>query len=494
MTHALIVDDDVDSVATLQELIASEKFTVSVAHTLRDARRHIALQQPDVVLLDLQLPDGNGMELFQDPQLVANSEVVLITGHASLDTSIQALRLGAADYLVKPINIRQLQGVLSRVMKPAALQAEVTELNANLANTGHFGLLWGRTQPMQRIYDQISRVAGTSVSVFINGESGTGKELVAQTVHDLSRRRKKPFLAVNCGAISPNLIESEIFGHEKGAFTGADKQHEGFFERASGGTLFLDELTEMPMELQVKLLRVLETGRFMRVGSTTTLDADVRVIAASNRPLLQAVQAGKLREDLLYRLNVFPIEMPPLRDRLDDVPLLADHFLRQIAAKEGKNKRFTAKALAQLQTYHWPGNVRELRNAVQRAYVMAAADVVDEQWLPKGEGVPPASLSGSATGTAAGAATVTTLGVGVPAAAPAPSFATSAEASGPSITMPLGSSMAQVEKAFILATLQHYKHHKEQTAAVLGISLKTLYNRLKEYAAEDAAAADEAAQ
>ncbi|PIM53611.1 sigma-54-dependent Fis family transcriptional regulator [Roseateles chitinivorans] len=491
MTHALIVDDDVDSVATLQELIASEKFTVSVAHTLRDARRHIALQQPDVVLLDLQLPDGNGMELFQDPQLVANSEVVLITGHASLDTSIQALRLGAADYLVKPINITQLQGVLSRVMKPAALQAEVSELNANLAQSGHFGLLWGRTQPMQRIYEQISRVAGTSVSVFINGESGTGKELVAQTVHDLSRRRKKPFLAVNCGAISPNLIESEIFGHEKGAFTGADKQHEGFFERASGGTLFLDELTEMPMELQVKLLRVLETGRFMRVGSTTTLDADVRVIAASNRPLLQAVQAGKLREDLLYRLNVFPIEMPPLRDRLDDVPLLADHFLRQIAAKEGKNKRFTAKALAQLQTYHWPGNVRELRNAVQRAYVMAAGDIVDEQWLPKGEGA-------DVQATAASAAAVTSFGAASGAPAPAPAVPTvvaaSGESSGPSITMPLGSSMAQVEKAFILATLQHYKHHKEQTAAVLGISLKTLYNRLKEYAAEDATAADKAAQ
>lgn len=497
MTHALIVDDDIDSVATLQELIASEKFTVSVAHTLRDARRHIALQQPDVVLLDLQLPDGNGMELFSDPQLVANSEVVLITGHASLDTSIQALRLGAADYLVKPINIRQLQGVLSRIMKPAALQAEVADLNANLANSGHFGLLWGRTPPMQRIYEQISRVAGTSVSVFINGESGTGKELVAQTVHDLSRRRKKPFLAVNCGAISPNLIESEIFGHEKGAFTGADKQHEGFFERASGGTLFLDELTEMPLELQVKLLRVLETGRFMRVGSTTTIDADVRVIAASNRPLLQAVQAGKLREDLLYRLNVFPIEMPPLRERLDDVPLLADHFLKAIAAKEGKNKRFTPRALAQLQTYHWPGNVRELRNAVQRAYVMAAADVIDEQWLPRPDpahevvsslsasagtfaAVSPA-LGGQAMAGAAGVAG----GAAAPVAAPAP-----AEQSGPSIVMPLGSSMAQVEKAFILATLQHYKHHKEQTAAVLGISLKTLYNRLKEYAAEDAAAVD----
>ncbi len=490
MTHALIVDDDIDSVATLQELIASEKFTVSVAHTLRDARRHIALQQPDVVLLDLQLPDGNGMELFADPQLVANSEVVLITGHASLDTSIQALRLGAADYLVKPINIRQLQGVLSRIMKPAALQAEVADLNANLANSGHFGLLWGRTPPMQRIYEQISRVAGTSVSVFINGESGTGKELVAQTVHDLSRRRKKPFLAVNCGAISPNLIESEIFGHEKGAFTGADKQHEGFFERASGGTLFLDELTEMPLELQVKLLRVLETGRFMRVGSTTTLDADVRVIAASNRPLLQAVQAGKLREDLLYRLNVFPIEMPPLRERLDDVPLLAEHFLKAIAAKEGKNKRFTPRALAQLQTYHWPGNVRELRNAVQRAYVMAAADVVDEQWLPRAD---PAhevvsSLSAS-TGTFAASSPALSSPSAAPMAAPAPAPAP-AEQTGPSVVMPLGSSMAQVEKAFILATLQHYKHHKEQTAAVLGISLKTLYNRLKEYAAEDAAAVD----
>ncbi|WAC72173.1 sigma-54 dependent transcriptional regulator [Roseateles sp. SL47] len=489
MTHALIVDDDIDSVATLQELIASEKFTVSVAHTLRDARRHIALQQPDVVLLDLQLPDGNGMELFSDPQLVANSEVVLITGHASLDTSIQALRLGAADYIVKPINIKQLQGVLSRVMKPAALQAEVADLNANLANSGHFGLLWGRTPAMQRIYEQISRVAGTSVSVFINGESGTGKELVAQTVHDLSRRRKKPFLAVNCGAISPNLIESEIFGHEKGAFTGADKQHEGFFERASGGTLFLDELTEMPLELQVKLLRVLETGRFMRVGSTTTIDADVRVIAASNRPLLQAVQAGKLREDLLYRLNVFPIEMPPLRERLDDVPLLADHFLKAIAAKEGKNKRFTPRALQQLQTYHWPGNVRELRNAVQRAYVMAAAEVIDEQWLPRPDPAHEVVSTLAATSGTFAAVSPGWTGQSLAPAISAPAPA-AAETSGPSVVMPLGSSMAQVEKAFILATLQHYKHHKEQTAAVLGISLKTLYNRLKEYAAEDAAAAE----
>lgn len=468
MTHALIVDDDFDSVSSLQALIADEKFTVSVAHTLRDARRHIALQQPDIVLLDLQLPDGNGMDLFSDPELVANSEIVLITGHASLETSIQALRLGAADYLVKPINLRQLQGVLSRFMKPSALQAEVADLNANLAQTGHFGHLWGRTEPMQRVYEQISRVAGTGVSVFVNGESGTGKELVAQSVHDLSRRRKRPFLAVNCGAISPNLIESEIFGHEKGSFTGAERQHQGFFERASGGTLFLDEITEMPLELQVKLLRVLETGRFMRVGSTVSQEADVRVIAASNRPLQQAVAANKLREDLLYRLNVFPIELPPLRDRLADVPLLAEHFLAAIGAQEGRAKRFTPKAIAQLGSYRWPGNVRELRNAVQRAYVMATGELIDEQWLPRGE--------------------VGSLPIELPTEAPPQRPAEPLALPSPAtdmVSLPIGSSMAQIEKAMILATLRHYSHHKERTAAVLGISLKTLYNRLKDYAAED---------
>jgi DNA-binding NtrC family response regulator len=465
MPHALIVDDDVDAASTLRDLIAGKQFTVATAHTLRDANRQIALQQPDVVLLDLQLPDGSGMDLFNDPALVANSEIVLITGHASLETSIQALRLGAADYLVKPINLRQLQGVLSRVMKPSALKAEVAGLAAQLDDSGHFGHLWGRTQAMKRVYEQISRVAGTGVTVFITGESGTGKEVVAQTVHELSRRRKQPFLPVNCGAISPNLIESEIFGHEKGSFTGAERQHQGFFERANGGTLFLDEITEMPPDLQVKLLRVLETGRFMRVGSTQSQEADVRVIAATNRLPLQAVSAGKLREDLLYRLNVFPIDLPPLRDRLADVPLLAEHFLAGIIAQEGKKKRFTPAAVERLQRCRWPGNVRELRNAVQRAYVMAVGDTIDEQWLPEASADMPAPASATAREAAAGEAP--------------------AKESGPSIALPIGTSMADAERALILSTLRHYHHHKERTAAVLGISLKTLYNRLKEYAAQD---------
>jgi two-component system, NtrC family, response regulator AtoC len=484
MPHALVVDDDVDSAESLKMLIAAERFTVAVAYTLRDARRQIALQQPDIVLLDLRLPDGNGMDLFADPQLVANSEVVLVTGHASLETSIEALRLGAADYLVKPINMKQLQGVLSRIMKPAALKAEVAVLASSVEGSGHFGHLWGRSPVMQNLYEQISRVAATSVTVFITGESGTGKEVVAQTVHDLSRRRKRPFLAVNCGAISPNLIESEIFGHEKGSFTGAERQHQGFFERAGGGTLFLDEITEMPPELQVKLLRVLETGRFMRVGSTVSQEADVRVIAATNRPPLQAVAQGKLREDLLYRLNVFPIELPPLRVRLSDVPLLADHFLAGIGEQEGRLKRFAPTAYARLSTYAWPGNVRELRNAVQRAYVMAADDTIDDTWLPHGPAVVAAA---HAVEAAAARPVAAAAAEALPPAASPPVPAAAADT--PSVTLPIGTSVAQAERILTLATLRHFHHHKELTAATLGISLKTLYNRLKEYAADEGGAA-----
>lgn len=452
MSHALIVEDDVDSAQMMAALIATENFTVATAHTLRDARRQIALQQPDIVLLDLQLPDGSGMELFDDQQLIAHSEVVLITGHASLDTSIQALRLGAADYLIKPVNIKQLQGILSRVMRPSELKAEVDTMTAELERTGHFGHLWGRSSAMQRIYQQISRVAGTAVTVFITGESGSGKEVVARTVHDLSRRRSRPFLAVNCGAISPNLIESEIFGHEKGSFTGADRQHQGFFERAHGGTLFLDEITEMPLELQVKLLRVLETGTFMRVGSTQNQEADVRVIAATNRAPEQAVAAGRMREDLLYRLNVFPIELPPLRERSEDIALLAEHFLAGVCEREGQSKRFTEAALARLAAYRWPGNVRELRNVVQRAYVMASGNTITDEWLPSD--------------------------------APTPGVVTRTSTDGPNIVIRIGTSLADTERQLILATLQHFNSHKERTAAVLGVSLKTLYNRLKEYSSD----------
>jgi DNA-binding NtrC family response regulator len=448
--HALVVDDDADAAETMAMLIASEGLTVATAGSLREARRQMALQEPDIVLLDLMLPDGSGMELFQDTKALPNTELVLITGHASLDTSIQALRLGAADYLVKPMSLKQLKGVLSRVTRPSALKAVAGDLEADLGSEGHFGGLWGSSAPMRLVYRQIVRVAATAVTVFLTGESGTGKEVVARTLHDLSRRRAQPFFAVNCGAISPHLIESEIFGHEKGSFTGADRQHLGFFERTSGGTLFLDEVTEMPLDLQVKLLRVLETGTFMRVGSTQVQETDVRLIAATNRNPMQAVASGKLREDLLYRLNVFPIHLPPLRDRADDVPLIACHFLRQIGEREGEAKRFAPEVLERLSEYRWAGNVRELRNVVYRAYVMAADSIIVDACLPTSPSAATAPMAGAAT-----------------------------------LTVQVGTTLAEIDRQVTLATLDHFGKHKEKTAAALGISLKTLYNRLKEYASDE---------
>jgi DNA-binding NtrC family response regulator len=342
----------------------------------------------------------------------------------------------------------------------AQLTDEIAAASAEWRRTGRFGHLCGRSSAMQRVFQQIARVASTAVTVFISGESGSGKEMVARTVHDLSRRRKQPFLAVNCGAISPHLIESELFGHEKGSFTGADRPHEGFFQRAHGGTLFLDEISEMPLELQVKLLRVLETGMFTRVGSTQTHAADVRIIAATNRAPAQAVASGNLREDLLYRLNVFPIELPPLRAHTEDVPLLAEEFLAEVCRREGQAKRFSAGALARLSSYRWPGNVRELRNVVQRAYLMSAGQVIGEDDLPS---------------------------AALPSPASTPVTTANGTVDGEAVTIPVGTSLAEAEYRLIVATLQHFNNHKERTATALGVSPKTLYNRLKEYASRPAA-------
>ena len=473
MNHVLIVDDDPDSAASMLELVGEDRFKVTVAHNLRDARTLIAKQPPQLMLLDLQLPDGNGMELLKESS--PESKVVLVTGHASLDSSIAALRHGALDYLVKPVSMNRLEDLLARFSPhtPASNQAKLTDPPSHglqskrdakpglKRESSRFGGLRGRSEVMQRVYEQIERVAATSVTVLITGESGSGKEVVAQTVHDYSTRHTRPFLALNCGAISPHLIESEIFGHEKGSFTGAERLHQGFFERAAGGTLFLDEITEMPLELQVKLLRVLETGRFMRVGSTQSLSTNVRIIAATNRSPLAAIASGKLREDLFYRLNVFPMELPPLRARLEDIPLLAEHFLQAIGEREGTPKRLTPQALQRLSEYTWPGNVRELRNAVQRAYVMAKGALIDEEWLPR---QPPDALTVGVSANVDNASVrATTRGENT-------------------ITVPVGSSMAEAERQLIQATLKHCRYQKEKTAALLGISLKTLYNRLRDYA------------
>ena len=454
MPHALLVDDDADTLASLEELIAREGFTVATASSLNAAREQMILQRPDVVLLDLVLPDGDGMDLFQDVESRATTEVVMITGHASIETSIEALRLGAADYLIKPVNIKQLKAILSRVARPTDLKKEINALRGELRSLGRFGRLLGSSSAMQSVYDQIQRVAPTVATVLITGESGTGKELVAQTLHDLSRRRKNPFIPVNCGAISPQLIESEVFGHEKGSFTGAIREHKGYFERANGGTLFLDEITEMPVELQVKLLRVLKEGTFMRIGSDREIEIDVRIIAATNRVPEEAVAEGKLREDLLYRLQVFPLHLPPLREREADVKLIAEQFLKDLNQAEDTAKYFVPEAQDLLMEWHWPGNVRELRNVVQRAYIMSDDAII-------------------------------------PACVPLESGRARKNNGGPFLQVRVGSTVAEVERTLTMATLQQCGGVKEKAAQMLGVSLKTLYNRLREYDSQrEPAAAD----
>jgi len=439
----LLVDDDPEALDWLSELAKAEGFSVSQADSLRGARIHLSRLQPDLLLTDLQLPDGKGMDLVTDLETRDSTEVVLITGHASVESAVEALRLGATDYLVKPVDVERLKAILRRVPRSGELRQEIGELRDELRKLGRFGHILGSSAPMQKLYDALGRVAPTSATVLLCGESGTGKELAAQTIHDLSRRKKAPFLPLNCGAVSPQLIESELFGHEKGSFTGADRQHKGYFERAHGGSLLLDEITEMPQELQVKLLRVLETGQFMRVGTTTPITADVRLIAATNRSPEQAIADGKLREDLFHRLNVFPISMPPLRERATDIELLAQHFLDQLNRREGTGKSFAPGTIAALYAHSWPGNVRELKNYAQRAYILAD-EIIDESLAPASVAAPE---------------------------------------SAPLLTVRVGSTLDEVSRRLIEATLAECGS-KRKAADMLGISLKTLYNRLAVYKSE----------
>ncbi len=330
---------------------------------------------------------------------------------------------------------------MSRAPKPDPIESEVAE---KPAATEPFGLLYGRSEAMTQLCNQLAKVAQTFASVLIIGESGTGKELVAKTIHDRSQRAKQPFIPVNCGAIPANLIEAELFGHEKGSFTGAVSQHVGYFEHASGGTIFLDEITEMAPEMQVKLLRVLETGCFHRVGGIEQISVDVRVIAATNRDPRTAVEEGAFREDLLYRLAVFPVRAPPLRERQGDIELLAQHFLDHFNAAEKANKVFSKRSIETLKAYAWPGNVRELKNTVHRAFILA--DKVVE--------VPNPSIASRVKKPLLRDGTLNVW---------------------------IGTPLADAQREIILATLNHFEGDKRKTATTLGVSLKTLYNRLDAY-------------
>jgi two-component system response regulator AtoC len=440
MPNALVVDDDVNFGLGLAEVVTREGWTVKTAGSIKEAKAEISRTVPDVLLVDLHLPDGTGLDLFRELEGTPATEVVLITGQATVDTAVEAMKRGASDYLVKPVDFGRVKLVLAKVSQTRELKEQIGNLRGELRKLGRFGPLIGASPAMQRVYDLVARVATTDATVMLTGETGTGKELVAETVHSLSRRHKEPFLPINCGAVSPNLIESELFGHERGSFTGADRMHKGYFERAHRGTLFLDEITEMPSELQVKLLRVLETAKVTRIGGNEPIVVDVRVLAATNRRPEEAVAKGKLREDLLYRLNVFPIGLPPLRDRREDVELLAEHFLQLLNKEHDTYKAFTRPALNRLKSHNWPGNVRELKNLVHRAFILAE-EHIGLDCLP--------------------------LGV--------------QESGGSSLALKVGTSLGEAERRLILATLEECEGDKKKAAEVLGISLKTLYNRLNEY-------------
>jgi DNA-binding NtrC family response regulator len=443
MLHAIIVDDDPTFGAGLAELVGREGFTTSTATSLSEARLELARKRPDVLLLDLQLPDGSGLDLLREIEEGVSPEVIFITGHASLETAVEALRQGGADYLTKPVDFARVKMVLANVARTRELKQEIGTLRGELRRLGRFGALIGGSPAMQKVYDLIAKVAPTEATVLLLGETGTGKELAAQTIHSLSRRVREPFIPVNCGAVPATLIESELFGHERGSFTGAERIHRGYFERAHRGTLFLDEITEMPADLQVKLLRVLETRTVRRVGGSEEIKADVRIIAASNREPVEAVADGKLREDLLYRLNVFPIQLPPLRERKEDIELLAEHFLAGLNGEQGdrKPKGVSRAALERLRSHGWPGNVRELKNVLARAFILADEDI-SLDCLP--------------------------LGV-------------TEETTGSSLVMKVGTSIAEAERRLILATVEHCEGDKKKASRILQVSVKTLYNRLNVY-------------
>jgi DNA-binding NtrC family response regulator len=377
----LIVEDDGSlrkSIETAIRDLGGEPRGVGTAREASDALRE---SPPHLLIVDISLPDGDGLEILREARQAApDIDAIVITGSSAIDHAIEALRAGATDYLLKPVRPAQLEAVYQRIAERRRLELELDELRTELQETGRLGEMVGRSEAMQTVFESLRKVARTAAPVLISGASGSGKEVAARTIHRLSRRAGKPFVAFNCGAVSPTLIESELFGHERGSFTGAEKRRVGYFEEANEGTLFLDEITEMSAELQVRLLRVLEEKSLRRVGGAQEIRVDVRLLSATNRDPEAAMREGKLREDLYYRLNVFPLRLPALKQRREDIPILAEHFLREIDQQEKAGvKQFEPAAIQLLQARDWPGNVRELRNMVHRAYILTEGDTVREE-------------------------------------------------------------------------------------------------------------------
>jgi DNA-binding NtrC family response regulator len=442
--RVLIVEDDAAARVGLEQLVKSWGFIAESAGDGEEALEKVTTFRPAIVISDLVMPRMDGLTLLRAlHQQGAEVTTLLLTAQGTVETAVEAMKEGAYDYLTKPVDLKRLKILLDKIVERLETVREVKVLRRQLRDHGAFGSLIGSSPEMRKMYQVIEQAAPTGASVLITGESGTGKELVAQTIHQLSPRAGFPFVAINCAAIPETLLESEIFGHEKGAFTGAADRRQGCFELADHGTLFLDEIGEMTPATQVKLLRVLQERTFRRLGGRQEQSVDVRVIAATNVDPADAVQKGKLREDLFYRLNVFAIRLPTLRDRKEDLPLLIQAFINEF---NQRNQRSIAgvdhQAMRLLESYQWPGNVRELRNVIERATILAPGPFIEIAHLPP-----------------------------VLTAEPGP-------VSQPPVALAPGTTVEEAERRLIMMTLQHTRDNKTRAAEILGISLKTLHNKL----------------
>jgi DNA-binding NtrC family response regulator len=457
----LLVDDDETQRQPLVEILEGWGFTVQEAASVEEATEKIHSRPPSVIITDLVMPGAGGLDLLRAIRPDYTGSVIVLSGRGTIEKAVEAIKEGAEDFVEKPVNFPKLRVLLDKIREKGEIIREIRRLREELARHGTFGPLRGSSPKMRDVYRLIEQVAPSNVSVLIVGESGTGKELVARTIHDMSPRRRGPFVGINCAAIPRELIESDLFGHEKGAFTGAIARKSGCFEMAHRGTLLLDEISEMDEALQAKLLRVLQEQSFRRIGGAETIHADVRVLAATNRDPRQAISERKLREDLYYRLNVVTIPLPPLRERVEDLPLLVQTFLDELTTQgEGTPTRIPAETLAVLQRHSWPGNVRELRNAIERAVVLGAGPEL------RPEHFPPDVLDG-----AAGPAR---------SAGESPNGSATAE-SGDQFVVRLGVTVDDVQKELITRTLRHEGGNKTRAARILGLSLKTIHNKARKY-------------
>ncbi len=443
----LVVDDEKNTREGLRWALENSSVSVLTAANGLEALEVLQQQPVDLVITDLRMPELDGMELLRRIRKdFPDLPVVILTGHGTIENAVDAMKEGATDYLVKPVNLDELSLVVERIRSQQSLVRENIQLRERVQQMFGFENIVGRSAAMMEVFEKVRMVAPTRASVLIYGESGTGKELIANAIHQNSPRRNKPFVKVNCGALPLTLLESELFGHERGAFTGAVATRRGRFELADGGTLLLDEISETAPEFQVKLLRVLQEGEFERVGGTQTIKVDVRIIAATNKRLDVLVKEGKFREDLYYRLKVVEIDLPPLRERPEDIPLLIEHFLEEFSRYYEKPKpKVQPSVITALQNYHWPGNVRQLRNVLEGAFVMAGTEITLKHL--------PAEIH-------------------------------SEQAKDNYIRIPVTASLAEAERLLIQAALAYNQGNRAKTARQLGIGRKTLYRKMAQYGIE----------